>query len=120
MTDALPPAPRLSDEERERLSAVLGEHFASGRLTMDELRRRLDLVWTADTTSDVAAALGDLPPIAPAARRGAGRRRYAEADSPEPGWLPTAERFRDPTSGRLMRVWVEASGGGRHYVPEES
>ncbi len=32
-------------------------------------------------------------------------------------WQPTAERFRDPRSGEVMRVWQD-SAGGRHYVPE--
>jgi hypothetical protein len=44
-------------------------------------------------------------------------RRHAESDAPEPGWRETSELFRDPSSGRLMRVWID-DHGGRHYVPE--
>jgi type II secretory pathway pseudopilin PulG len=44
-------------------------------------------------------------------------RRHAETEAPQSGWTQTAEAFRDPSSGRLMRVWVDQSGA-RHYVPE--
>jgi hypothetical protein len=44
-------------------------------------------------------------------------RRHGESAAPEPGWTSTAEVFRDPSTDRLMRVWVDQAGG-RHYVPE--
>ena len=44
-------------------------------------------------------------------------RRHGESASPHSTWSPTDERFRDPSTGRLMRVWVD-TGGTRHYVPE--
>jgi hypothetical protein len=44
-------------------------------------------------------------------------KRHGESAEPHPGWSPTEERFRDPSTGRLMRVWLDASGT-RHYVPE--
>jgi hypothetical protein len=44
-------------------------------------------------------------------------RRHGEADSPEPDWIPTDEVFRDPGTGRLMRVWADGAGA-RHYVPD--
>lgn len=56
--------------------------------------------------------------------RGASRRQrrrgHAEAPAPDPGWLPTAERFRDPTSGRILRVWVDPVDGSRRYVPDDT
>ena len=45
-------------------------------------------------------------------------RRHGETDAPHPGWQPTTEVFRDPSSGRVMRVWVDPADGTRHYVPE--
>jgi len=33
--------------------------------------------------------------------------------------MPTAERFRDPSSGVIMRVWLDPSGESRHYVPDD-
>ena len=31
-------------------------------------------------------------------------------------WVATDEVFRDPTSGRVMRVWVDPTDGSRHYA----
>jgi hypothetical protein len=35
---------------------------------------------------------------------------------PGPPWRETAERFRDPTTGELVAVWVEPGSGHRAYV----
>jgi hypothetical protein len=32
--------------------------------------------------------------------------------------VPTSERFRDPSSGTIMRVWVDPADDSRHYVPD--
>lgn len=45
-------------------------------------------------------------------------RRHGEASAPASDWTRTDEVFRDPSSGRLMRVWIDPADGGRHYVPE--
>jgi hypothetical protein len=45
------------------------------------------------------------------------RRRHGESDRPEAGWQRTEEVFRDPGTGRIVRVWTDRSGA-RHYVPE--
>ncbi|MGZ4675176.1 MAG: hypothetical protein ACXVJ7_04190 [Acidimicrobiia bacterium] len=44
-------------------------------------------------------------------------RRHAESTQVGADWTRTDEVFRDPSTARLMRVWLDASGG-RHYVPE--
>jgi uncharacterized protein YxeA len=44
-------------------------------------------------------------------------RRHRETDRPQPGWQQTAEVFNDPSTNRVMRVWLDQSGE-RHYVPE--
>ena len=44
-------------------------------------------------------------------------RRHGESPTAHPDWSPTEERFRDPSTGRLMRVWVDREGA-RHYVPD--
>jgi hypothetical protein len=44
-------------------------------------------------------------------------RRRGESRRPRPDWRQTNEVFKDPSSGRTMRVWVDDSGT-RHYVPE--
>jgi hypothetical protein len=45
-------------------------------------------------------------------------RRHGESDRPRPGWQRTDEVFRDPSTGRLMRVWTDPRNGDRHYVPD--
>jgi hypothetical protein len=44
-------------------------------------------------------------------------KRHGESADAHPSWSATDERFRDPSTGRLMRVWVDTAGA-RHYVPE--
>lgn len=46
-----------------------------------------------------------------------GLRRHGEAGAPSEDWKRTDEVFRDPSTGRLMRVWLDPSGE-RHYVPD--
>jgi hypothetical protein len=45
-------------------------------------------------------------------------RRHGEASVPAGHWTRTDEVFRDPSSGRVMRVWLDPGDGTRHYVPE--
>jgi hypothetical protein len=111
---------RLSDADREVLAELLARHAAAGRLSTDELEARVSSLYHARSREQAARLLADLPPLdskRPPARR---RRRYGERGVPEPTWLATDERFRDPGSGRIMRVWVEPATGKRHYVPDES
>lgn len=113
----------LSDAERELLYEQLKRHAAEGRLGIGELERRVAIVAGAETREDAAAVLADLPPLAPPssdaprARRPRWGRGHGEADQPATDWQPTGERFRDPRSGKVLRVWVDASGG-RHYVAD--
>jgi hypothetical protein len=44
-------------------------------------------------------------------------RRHGESDKPNPDWKRTEEVFNDPSTNRVMRVWLDAAGD-RHYVPE--
>jgi len=44
-------------------------------------------------------------------------RRHRESDRPQPGWRATDEVFNDPSTNRVMRVWLD-QGGERHYVTE--
>ena len=45
----------LADTERDRLAAVLREHYAAGRLSLDELRRRAEIVFAAAYLDEVLA-----------------------------------------------------------------
>ncbi len=75
---------RIGDAERERAAADLGEHFAQGRLSVDEHAERLEQVWVAKTRAELVPLFRDLPggaygarPAVPAPQQG---RR------PEPTW----------------------------------
>ncbi|HEX8159097.1 MAG TPA: DUF1707 domain-containing protein [Solirubrobacteraceae bacterium] len=108
-----------SDADRDRLAAALGQQYAAGRLDLQELDLRLEQVLGAASLSEAAAALQGLDPLDDRAPRRRGwRGRHGERDRPQPGWAPTLERFRDPGSNRLMRVWVDPVDGTRHYVAE--
>jgi Domain of unknown function (DUF1707) len=127
-----PSGPRalLADADRERLAALLREHYAQGSLSLDELRRRVGAVLAAEYSDEAMAAVADLPLLAGGAAAGSGspggprmpigqRRRHAQAAAPGPGWTPTPERFRDPSTKKIMRVWIDPADGSRHYVPDD-
>lgn len=47
-------------------------------------------------------------------------RRYHRNLSAPPGdgWLPTGERFKDPTTGEALEVWYSPHNGERRYVKQ--
>ncbi len=126
------PRPLAAEADRERLVALLREHYAVGLFGLDELDRRVGVVLSARYLDEAAAAVADLPgaPVsgttalgtaaagAPAPGRVKRRRGHAQADQPAAGWIPTDERFRDPTTRAVMRVWIDPADQSRHYVPE--
>jgi hypothetical protein len=144
-----PARPLAAEADRERLLALLREHYAVGLFGPEELDRRVGVVLTAQYLDEAAAAVADLPGV-PAAgtaaaaavgsaaatgSTGAGRagepsimsgrssprrvrRGHGHADQPAAGWIPTDERFRDPTSRAVMRVWIDPADQTRHYIPE--
>ena len=122
--------PLATDADRERLVALLREHYAVGLFGLDELDHRVETVLSARFLDEAAAAVTDLPgsaspgtaassaPSSSPPRRGRRRRGHAHADQPAAGWIPTSERFRDPSTSTVMRVWVDPADQSRHYVPE--
>jgi|GEM_PF-368003 DNA-binding transcriptional ArsR family regulator len=54
---------RVGDADRDAAAAALGEHFAHGRLTLDELNARLDATLTAITHGELSQAALDLPDL---------------------------------------------------------
>jgi hypothetical protein len=110
------------EADRERLIVLLREHYALGRLDDDELDRRVGVVLSAQYADEAASAVADLPQLAApgtAKERPVKRRRgHAQAAEPAAGWIPTDERFRDPTTRAVMRVWIDPADQTRHYVPE--
>ena len=49
------------DLDRERATAALREHYARGRLTLDEISERTDRVLAARSRADLRYALSNLP-----------------------------------------------------------
>jgi hypothetical protein len=65
---------RVGDAEREATAGQLREHYADGRLNLDELNERLDEAFAAKTRAELNAVMRDLPlaprPVMPAAPAG--------------------------------------------------
>ena len=57
---------RISDADRDRVTARLREHFAEGRLSREELDERLSAALSAKTFGDLRRVMADLPGPAPA------------------------------------------------------
>ena len=51
------------DLDRERATAALREHYARGRLTLDEISERTDRVLAARSRADLRYALSNLPAL---------------------------------------------------------
>ena len=136
-----PARPLVAEADRERLLALLREHYAVGLFGPEELDRRVGIVLAAQYLDEVAAAVADLPGVPAAGPAASGsaaatgrpgepslmsgrssprrvRRGHGHADQPAAGWIPTDERFRDPTSRAIMRVWIDPADQTRHYIPE--
>ena len=111
---------RLGDPDRELFYEQLKRHAAADRLTIEELERRVAAIAMAQTREQATAVMADLPPLPaqPPPRRARWGRGHGDADAPAADWQPTGERFRDPRTNAVMRVWEDASGG-RHYVVDD-
>ena len=73
---------RVSDADRERVTARLQENFAEGRLDQDELDERLSAALNAKTFGDLRPLTADLPGPVPRRR---GRRRPRGRPGRRPG-----------------------------------
>jgi hypothetical protein len=72
---------RISDADRERVTAKLREHYAEGRLSSDELEERISAALSAKTVGDLRRVMADLPddaaaPLPPQDWRAAPRAAY--------------------------------------------
>jgi hypothetical protein len=100
---------RVSDADRDHVTARMRDHFAQGRLTPDELDERLSAALSAKTVGDLRRIMADLPEPAPVAPRAAYHSQWA---GPPPwvarrgGWLLFAF-FRV-----FLLVWLVSCLGG--------
>jgi hypothetical protein len=108
------PGIRASDEDRSRAAAALGEHYAAGRLTLEEFQERLDKVCAAATLGELGRLMADLP--------GTDLSRLPERHAPGPVQVPAggsalawraAWRFWLAISVFAFVIWLlgGASGG---------
>src|ERR1700736_3780440 len=96
---------RVGDAERDAAANELREHFASGRLTRDELNERLDQTFAAKTRGGLSGLFTDLPSATSWQDGSAGGDRSM-----------TGDPFRaNAPLGRAGEQWVDwgASDGGR-------
>ena len=56
---------RISDADRERVTARLRDHFAEGRLTPEEFDERITTALNAKTAGDLRRVMADLPESVP-------------------------------------------------------
>jgi len=54
---------RVGDADRDAVAAQLREHYADGRLTLEELNERLDQAFAAKTKADLNTVMRDLPQV---------------------------------------------------------
>lgn len=110
----------MTDADRERDAARLGRHYVAGDLDAEDFSARMDRLYGEDPATALAGLpAAEPPPPAPVrSRKGWWRPRHGESDGPRPDWIPTPERFVDPTTSRVMRVWLEPGARTRHYVAE--
>ena len=93
---------RVSDAEREAVAEQLREHYAAGRLTIDEFRASLDAAYSATTAAGLSRVTADLPAAGP---RPAAAARGAAGIAP-PHHVPGPARRRH--KGRLAALLVFA------------
>jgi hypothetical protein len=60
---AAPGAARASDRERDMVVEVLGQHAATGRLTLGDLEERISAAFDAKTRAELDELTSDLPEI---------------------------------------------------------
>ncbi len=107
------PAPRVraGDADRDAAAAALGEHFAHGRLTLDE---RLDATLTATTHGELSEATRELPNLTtrPAQASPPGEAGYARGQA-----RPSSRPRSMAAPSRLDPKRVISSQAGRPVQP---
>lgn len=80
---------RVGDAEREAVAASLREHYAHGRLTLEEFQQRIDAAFAAKTDLDLARITRDLPAIpGPAGPGQPGQSWQRQWQPPRQGPMP--------------------------------
>jgi len=112
---ATPSGLRIGDADREAVAGSLREHYAHGRLTLDEFQERLDATFAAKTDNDLGRITSDLPhPVVygnpwPPAQRAVGRQRGSGWQR-SGGWQSGSGSSRPPRRSALLAfanlIWL--------------
>jgi hypothetical protein len=106
---ATQPSLRIGDRERDAVTAELREHYAHGRLTLDEFNQRLDAVFGAKTQADLSRITADLPHIrsggSPLPSSRTGRSASLASGSSQSGWA--TDRGGWPVRGSAAAVGAD-------------
>jgi uncharacterized protein DUF1707 len=101
-----PPVPSLTRAREQKINE-LTQHFANDDLSIDELERRIELVYKVATVAELEAITADLRPVP------------VEVAPPDVG--PAAARRRaltpDARRGRFLAIMGESRRTGRWLVP---
>lgn len=113
---------RCSDADRETVAEMIRKAAGDGRLTLDEMSDRLDVVYSARTYRDLEPAVRDLPgasiPGLPAAL--APRASSPAGDVPAvPGQSQVVVPDGTPVNQSAVAVFSEAKRAGTWLVPTE-
>jgi uncharacterized protein DUF1707 len=103
-----PLALRVGDAERDAAAADLGEHYAAGRLSLDELNERLDAVFSSKTFGHLTRIMADLP--------GPGRLPWRARPSAASDYWASAER---PWHTATSMADFQTSGPQRSRTPSD-
>jgi hypothetical protein len=109
---------RIGDADREATAESLREHFAQGRLTLEEFRHRLGAAFGAKTDRDLAAITNDLPAPSPRGFAGSAPTGHSRgADWMTAGRPRAVGRATDAGGRQGAGGWQGAAGAGQRSWP---
>jgi hypothetical protein len=97
---------RIGDAERERVATGLREHYAHGRLTLEEFQQRLDAVFAAKTDTDLAKVTADLPHTDPYAAPWPPPQPFSTPASSYPAGATMGQGYRRRGAKAFSYVWA--------------
>ncbi|WP_371780891.1 DUF1707 SHOCT-like domain-containing protein [Streptosporangium subroseum] len=98
------PNTRASDGDRDKVASVLREHYAQGRLTVEEFDERLEQLYTSRTYGELATLTSDLPDVDLQGLSNASSRLS------ERGGRPGGHQASQRALKSVWAVWAVASG----------
>jgi Domain of unknown function (DUF1707) len=109
---ATQPSLRIGDRERDAVATELQEHFAHGRLSLEEFKQRLDAVFAAKTQDDLSRITSDLPHV-----RSAGAPLPSSRSGSAPRLISGPPADGGSGRGGMAAGWPGASWAGEWSEP---